>query len=169
MNWTDDFIKIAETFIIYRIRYVWHETARIYNEIAANYDSTMSMGFILLTISEADGTPVTKIAPRMGMEPNSLSRVLKTMEDRELIQRKRDATDKRKVFIHLTDKGRDMRKIALKAVFKVNNELYDTISNEKLAAFFEVINQIPIVLNKAKNGFFEEIAEEKINTKEYKE
>ncbi len=37
-----------------------------------------------------DGTPATKIAPQMGLEPRSLTRLLKSMEDQKLIVRKAD-------------------------------------------------------------------------------
>jgi len=97
---------------IHKIRSAWHEIARVYNEVAARYGLTLSMGFVLLTLYEEGGTPVTKIAPRMGMEPNSLSRTLKNMEDKALIYRRKDKIDKRKVYICPTEHGKQMRKVA---------------------------------------------------------
>ena len=44
------------------------------------------MAFVLLTINETYGTPVTKIAPRMSMEPNSLSRILNSLEKKVYIE-----------------------------------------------------------------------------------
>jgi len=49
-----------------------------------------------------DGTPATKIAPQMGLEPRSLTRLLKSMEDKKLIIRKADKNDRRSVRIFLT-------------------------------------------------------------------
>ena len=54
--------------------------------MAAEHDTTVSMAFVLLAINEEEGTPVTRIAPRMGMEPNSLSRILKSMEEKGSFQ-----------------------------------------------------------------------------------
>lgn len=139
----DHFTEIAETVVIYKIRSAWHEIARMYNEIAADYDGTLSMGFVLLALDEKTGTPVTKIAPRMGLEPNSLSRLLKSMEKKHMIYRKRDDKDKRKVYIELTEYGKEMRQVAMKAVFRLNNAITKDISAEKLDAFFEVMNQVP--------------------------
>ena len=138
----DEFQKVAETIAIYKIRTAWHEISRLYNEISADYGGTMSMGFILLTLDDIDGTPVTKIAPRMGMKPNSLSRVLKSMEKKELIFRKRDKTDHRKVYICLTDLGKEMRKVSFQAVFKLEETIVKDLPQEKLTAFFEVMNHV---------------------------
>ena len=70
----------------------------MYNQKASEHNMTMSIGFILMIVDK-DGTPSTQLGPRMGMEPTSLSRTLKTMEDRKLIRRQEDKIDKRKVFI----------------------------------------------------------------------
>ena len=52
------------------------------------------MAFVLLTINERFGTAVTKIAP-MGMEPNSLSRILKS-ESKEPFTREKTQMTKGK-------------------------------------------------------------------------
>lgn len=147
LNNNDDFAKIANTFVVYKVRSVWHEIARMYNEMAVGYNSSMAAGFILLTINEEKGTPVTKIAPRMGMEPNSLSRVLKSMQQRGLIVRRKDGSDNRKVYVCLTDYGREMRKLALKGVYRVNQQILNQFPPEKIDAFLEVMNAIPNVVN----------------------
>ncbi len=144
----DDFIQLAEEVTIHKIRSAWHEIARVYNEVAARYGLTLSMGFVLLTLYEEEGTPVTKIAPRMGMEPNSLSRTLKNMEDKALIYRRKDKVDKRKVYIRPTEHGKQMRKIALKAVYQLHDAIVADIPQEKVDAFFEVINQVSYSVEK---------------------
>lgn len=146
----DDFQKIADGLVIYKLRSSWMEIARLYNAMAAEYDGTLSMGFVLLTIDEKGGTPVTKIAPRMGMEPNSLSRLLKSMENKEIIFRKKDKTDKRKVFICLTEKGKDMREVASKAVFRLEKAITKDLKPQQIAAFFEVINHVPTAIEETK-------------------
>ena len=80
------------------IRTAWFRLSRMYNQKAAEHDMTMSIGFILMNIDK-EGTPSTQLGPRMGMEPTSLSRTLKTMETRGLIRRQGEGADKRKVLI----------------------------------------------------------------------
>ena len=92
----DEFLRLADQLVIYQLRSSWFQISKLYNEIAAEHNASVSMAFVLLAINEEEGTPVTKIAPRMGMEPNSLSRILKSMEEDGFILRKKDEADKKK-------------------------------------------------------------------------
>lgn len=128
--------------IDYSIKASWHAIARVYNQYAAKHNLTTSMAFVLLNIDTAEGTPATKIAPLMGMEARSLTRILKSMEHKKLIARKRDAIDGRMVKIFLTDLGKQKKEIAKNKVRTFNNVLKDHIPHEKLSVFYEVINTI---------------------------
>ena len=139
----ETFESVADKMVVYKVREAWFNVAKFYNELASEYDASISMAFILLAIDELDGIPVTKIAPRMGMEPNSISRSLKNLEDRGLITRKKDEVDKRKVYIKLTKDGHEIRKLALKAVFNLEKTIIKDLPQEKLKTFFEVINHVP--------------------------
>jgi len=110
----------------------------MYNQKAKAHGLTMSIGFILLIVDK-DGTPSTQLGPRMGMEPTSLSRTLKTMETRGYIYREIDQEDKRKVLIFLTQQGVELRKEVKKKVVDFNEKLSKSIPHKKLQAFFDVM------------------------------
>lgn len=131
-----------EETVDYNIKAAWHAISRMYNQQAAMYDATMSMGFVLLTIDAEEGTPATKIAPLMGLEARSLTRLLKTLEEKEIIYRKVDDNDKRMVRIYLTKEGKQKREKARETVLKFNNTVYDQIPKYKLDVFFEVLQDI---------------------------
>ncbi len=130
-----------ESTIDFFIRQTWHKISRMYNQQAAEHEMTISIGYILLIIDK-NGTPSTQLGPRMGMEPTSLSRTLKTMEDDGLIYREIDKTDKRKVLIFLTEKGIEKRKVSKKVVLEFNNKLMGKIPKSKLKVYFEVMVKI---------------------------
>ncbi|MBT1703124.1 MarR family winged helix-turn-helix transcriptional regulator, partial [Chryseosolibacter indicus] len=88
-----------EETVDYHIKAAWHAIARMYNQQAIKNDFTMSMGFVLLNINSEEGVPATKIAPLMGLEARSLTRLLKSMEEKGFIYRIGDASDKRLVRI----------------------------------------------------------------------
>lgn len=131
-----------EETVDYNIKAAWHAISRMYNQQAAMYDATMSMGFVLLTIDAEEGTPATKIAPLMGLEARSLTRLLKTLEEKEIIYRKADDSDKRMVRIYLTSEGKDKREKARETVLKFNNTVFEQIPKNKLDVFFEVLQDI---------------------------
>ena len=123
------------------VRHSWHRISRMYNQRAAEHDMTMSIGFILMSVDK-EGTPSTQLGPRMGMEPTSLSRTIKTMEERGLIRREEDLVDKRKVLIFLTPDGVEIRKMVRNFVVGFNERIYAKIPKSKLQAFFEVAAQV---------------------------
>jgi DNA-binding MarR family transcriptional regulator len=123
------------------VRHSWHRVSRMYNQRAAEHDLTMSIGFILMSVDK-EGTPSTQLGPRMGMEPTSLSRTIKTMEERGLIRREEDLVDKRKVLIFLTPDGVEMRRMVRNFVVGFNERIYAKIPKSKLQAFFEVAAQV---------------------------
>jgi len=123
------------------IRHAWHRISRMYNQKASEHNMTMSIGFILMIVDK-DGTPSTQLGPRMGMEPTSLSRTLKTMEDRKLIRRQEDKIDKRKVFICLTAEGLDDRRLVRETILEFNEKIHNKVSQDKLDVFYEVLNHM---------------------------
>ena len=96
---------MKEKTIDYILRTTWLAVPNMYNEEAGKFESTMATAFTLLSIDPENGTPSTSLGPIMGMEATSLSRILKTMEEQGLIERKPNPDDGRGVLIHLTNYG----------------------------------------------------------------
>ena len=141
--------------IDYILRTTWLAVQKMYNEQAAQFDTTMATGFTLLSIDPESGTPSTALGPKMGMEATSLSRILKRMEELGLIERRPNPEDGRGVLIHLTDFGREKRNYSRQKVIRFNEAIRAEISEEKIDHFYEVAE----VIN-------EMIANKKIYTKE---
>ena len=133
---------MKEKTIDYVLRATWQAVARMYNEEATKYDATMATGFALLSLDREDGTPSTALAPTMGMEATSLTRTLKSMEDRGLIIRKKKPNDGRGVLIYLTDFGKEKRELSRNTVLKFNETIRKNIPAEKLQHFMEVAESI---------------------------
>ena len=134
-------LKREET-IDHHIKTCWHAIARMYNQQAVKHDITTSIGFVLLNINSQEGTPATKIAPLMGLESRSLTRMLKGMEEKGFITKKKDKTDKRSVRIYLTAKGKQKKEVARETVLRFNHVMRDLIPEDKLQVFFEVIMEV---------------------------
>lgn len=143
-------MKKEET-VDYHIKVVWHAISRMYNQGGAMKGITASLGFVLLNIDIKNGTPATKIAPLLGMEARSLTRMLKNMEETGLIYREKDEKDKRSVRILLTEEGKRKRDFSRKAVIYFNQAIREKISEDKLQSFFEVMGTIEKVISENKN------------------
>jgi DNA-binding MarR family transcriptional regulator len=147
-------MKREET-VDYNIKAAWHAIARMYNQQAIKYGGTMSIGFALLNIHTEEGTPATKIAPMMGLEARSLTRLLKSMEEKGLIYRETDKNDKRSVRIRLTKEGRKNKEKAKSTVLRFNEVVREEIDDEKLHAFFDVLKTINQLIER--NNIYERV------------
>lgn len=128
--------------IDYILRATWQAVSRMYNEEASKYGATMATGFALLSIDKVKGTPSTALGPKMGMEATSLTRTLKSMEEKGLIFRKKNPDDGRGVLIYLTEFGKEKRDLSKTTVLKFNENIKKHISEEKLQHFMEVSEMI---------------------------
>jgi DNA-binding MarR family transcriptional regulator len=134
--------------IDYVLRTTWLAVIKMYNEEASKFGTTMATGFALLSIDPEKGTPSTSLGPKMGMEATSLSRTLKSMEEKGLITRKPNPEDGRGVLIHLTEFGREKRDYSKEKVLTFNESIKDSVSEDELINFYKVAD---IINNKISN------------------
>lgn len=133
---------MKEKTLDYALRATWQAVSRMYNEEATKYGGTMASGFVLLSMDKENGTPSTALGPKMGMEATSITRILKTMEERGLIYRKKNPDDGRGVLLFLTEYGKENRELSRNAVLKFNETVKQHVSEEKLKQFMEVAETI---------------------------
>ena len=133
---------MTDITIDYMMRFTWQNIAKMYNDEASKYGATMSIGFALLSIDKEEGTPSSAISARMGMEPTSLTRTLKTLEDKGLIIRKKNPEDGRGVIIQLTELGKEKRELSKQTVLKFNENVKSNINDDDLKLFFKVATKI---------------------------
>ncbi|MCH2488797.1 MAG: MarR family transcriptional regulator [Flavobacteriales bacterium] len=141
---------MKEKTIDYILRSTWMGVMKMYNEEAGKKGSTMATGFALISIDPEEGTPSTALGPKMGMEATSLSRTLKSMEEKGLIERKPNPLDGRGVLIHLTPFGKEMREFSKGVVLRFDEAVQEAVSEEELQTFKRVANTILELINSKK-------------------
>jgi DNA-binding MarR family transcriptional regulator len=112
--------------IDYILRATWQAVSRMYNEEASKYNGNW---FCFIEYGQNIGTPSTSLGPKMGMEATSLTRTLKSMEEKGLIIRKKNPDDGRGVLIYLTELGKEKRLIK-NTVLKFNDTVKGQITEE---------------------------------------
>ena len=137
----------SEETIDFHIRWAWYNISRMYNIKAGKFGGSMAIGYTLLNIDK-QGTPSTKLAPKMGMEPRSLTRMIKQLDESGLIKKQSDKNDKRLVRIFLTEKGKQVRSKARDVVISFNNEIQDQIDAKELATCLSVLNKVNDLIDK---------------------
>ncbi len=125
-----------------KLKSAWQIISRMYNAEAAQYGGSIAIGHFLLNIDSDEGAYASDIAPKLGMESTSLSRIIKALEDEKLIIRKADKEDKRKVKIILTQKGKENKELAKNIVRNFNTEIESKLGRNKIEEFLKTMNDI---------------------------
>ncbi len=133
--------KLTET-IDSKLKTAWQVVSRMYNAEAVLHGGTISMSHFLLNIDSHEGSYASDIAPRLGMESTSLSRIIQSLEEKKLIQRIPDKIDKRRIKIILTSKGKEQKELAKNIVRNFNQMVEVKIGKEKILELFKTIDKI---------------------------
>lgn len=133
------------------LKSTWLAVSKMYSDMASEYDSTAVQALTLLKIDPKDGTRSTNLGPKMAIEPTSLTRIVKLLEDNGFIYKEKTEVDKREVIIKLTEKGLQHRDISKDVVLNFNQIIIDKIEKEKLDIFREVMSTILRTANQLNN------------------
>lgn len=133
-------MKHDET-VDYWLKVVWQTISNRYNQLAAEYGLTQTLGYLLINVKD-EGSAVTELATLLGVKSTSLSRTLNKMEQMNLIFRQNSMEDKRSVKIFLTEHGKLKRKEAKLVVRAFNDYLFHNINLEETEQLKKILEQI---------------------------
>ena len=124
------------------LKSTWLAVSIMYSELAHDHDATAVQALTLLKIDPKNGTRSTNLGPKMAIEPTSLTRIIKLLEDNGYIYKEKTTTDKREVIIKLTDKGLSSRNMSKEVVVSFNKKVMERIAPENLDIFKNVMTEI---------------------------
>ncbi|MFD4367190.1 MarR family winged helix-turn-helix transcriptional regulator [Rhodococcus sp. NPDC058521] len=87
-------------------------TTGTYRAMLDRLGVTYPQYLVLLVLWEEDGIGVRDIGGRLHLDSGTLSPLLKRLESLELVERRRVGSDERRVHIHLTKSGSELRERA---------------------------------------------------------
>lgn len=85
---------------------------KCYQPLLKDFDITYPQYLVLLVLWENNGVPLSFISDKLLLQSNTLTPLVKRMEEMELLTRTRSATDERSVIIELTAKGEELKQLA---------------------------------------------------------
>jgi DNA-binding MarR family transcriptional regulator len=126
----------------YLLRKTHRSFARAMQQQIAQRGVTIGMWYFLRILWEEDGLTQRELSQRIEMMEPTTATALRNMEERNLVRRVRNATDKRKVNIYLTEEGLALREVLLPHAQAVNDTALAGVSPEDLACFRRVLCQM---------------------------
>jgi DNA-binding MarR family transcriptional regulator len=82
---------------------------KVYRGLLREFDLTYPQYLVMLVLWERDQINVSEICEQLYLETTTLTPLLKRLETRGLISRRRSAEDERQVIVGLTEEGRALR------------------------------------------------------------
>ncbi len=111
---------------------------RLYQPLLTKHDLTYTQYIVLMILWQQDGVSIKQIGEKALLNTNTLTPLLKRMQQAGIIERKRSELDERLVEIKLTDKGRQLKsELACVPEQLRSSTDYDVASAQQLKSLLE--------------------------------
>lgn len=138
----DDLLKL-ENQICFPVYAASRLITRMYQPLLEELELTYPQYLVMLLLWEKDNRNVTDLSKCLYLESNTLTPLLKRMEQAGFIQRSRSLEDERVVLISLTENGRALEKKALKVPEAVMEKFSgESFSEAEIHKFKDNLNAI---------------------------
>ena len=97
---------------------------------------------------------MSKLADNIGAKLPSMTMMIDNLAEEGLVERARDAKDRRKVIVRLTDKGRKIREEFLEQRNQIAEQLFAKLSKDDEQELMSLLARVCDILEKA---FYDEI------------
>ncbi|MCX2837820.1 MarR family transcriptional regulator [Salinimicrobium sp. MT39] len=122
---------------------------REYQPFLDRLEITYPQYLVLMVLWETNGLTVNDIARKLLLNTNTITPLLKRMEQQALITRERSKKDERKVLVKLTSKGRDLQEQAAQIPEALEKRLLDSqLEIDDLVKLKERLNDVIEFLSK---------------------
>ncbi|MBZ9635883.1 MarR family transcriptional regulator [Clostridium sp. FP1] len=95
------------------------EITKLYKPALDKLGITYTQYISLLVLWEKDNITVKEMGKKLHLDSGTLTPLLKKLECMELVNRTRDTVDERKVFVKLTEKGIELKEMAIEIPTKI--------------------------------------------------
>lgn len=113
-----------------------------FRPILAKYDVTEQQWRVVRVLAEAGQLDATEVALRASILAPSLTRIIRNLEDRKLIKRKKDASDGRRVILEIAPAGAALIKKALPETAVAYERLEERYGAEKLNSLLDLLDEV---------------------------
>ena len=116
------------------------------------YDMTEPQWRVLRTLASVEQLEVTQLAEMVFLLPSSLSRILKDLTERGLIQRRTSAADLRKGLVSISDRGMALIEAATPEAAKVNAEIEKLFGRERMGRLERLLQELEQAVGPGRPG-----------------
>ncbi len=91
---------------------------------------------------------MSQISDKLNLTPGSTTTAIDSLIEKKIVKREFDENDRRKVFISLTVKGKEIAKEIVKSHMIISEKILKQLNNKEQILFLELLDKICSNLNK---------------------
>lgn len=138
--------EVIDVHLANQLCFAVYDANRLFNKFyqtaLAPFKLTYPQYIVLIALWESDHQALKELGDKLSLGSNTLTPLLKRLEDSGWIIREHPEEDKRQLLIHLSEKGRQKRNAVLTAVAEcVGKQQLDVAAYEESLATLQMINQ----------------------------
>jgi MarR family transcriptional regulator, organic hydroperoxide resistance regulator len=96
----------------------------------------------LQSLWEGDGLTQTELTRKVGVEMASSTAILDSLEQRGFIKRRRNSSDRRKIYVYLTAEGASLEKNLMACAVATNVMACRGLSKAEVLALFKILGRV---------------------------
>ncbi len=97
---------------------------------------------VLVALWEQDGLSLSELAKRSFFDGPTMTGIVDRLEKSNLVQRRRDSTDRRVISVYLTDEGRRLESVLPALSAEANSEAVAGLTDAEIARFTETLRRV---------------------------
>lgn len=143
--------RIKETVKLqFDMIHLFHKNfARAFHKTGSgSYNLNKNQNKAILIIGAVSEIMPTTLGRCLDLQKGSLTSMIDALEKEELVYRRGDPSDRRKILVSLTEKGEDYRNWLIEELEKNNSEVLSRLTEEEIAAYQEGLKTILDTLKK---------------------
>ena len=105
--------------------------------------------FILINIYRDEGIYQHRLCEEYNLDKSGVGRILKKLEEKNLVKRKSDPDDKRRKLIFLTDKAKEMKSEFKKLLKEIEEQMRQGLTEEEIKTVTNILKKIYNNLDKS--------------------
>ena len=121
---------------------VFRQMLSCYNPYIREKGLTVSQLFVLLALYERDGMTPQELSSKLALNSSTLTGILDRLEQKGLVKREMNATDRRSIVIKLTDSAKKIKDELWQIYETVNGYLMSCLSQEELNRLHEIMGKL---------------------------
>jgi DNA-binding MarR family transcriptional regulator len=116
------------------------------SQVLAHHDCTTERWRALTLLSRGEGHSMSELADFTQLPPASLTRLVDGLVGDNLVHRKADARDRRRVIVHIAPRGRALQRRLSQAIAAERDAIFADVGELQLAQLFDALADLAAAL-----------------------